>query len=220
MAITILVSLRLPVAGYRRKIPFWRGVRTLISDRRWAIFLGAIFIAGLGRSAGHRFLLIHVNDLGLPRSLMGLGLAVGAMGEVPLFFYSGAVLRRWSTKSLLVFSWLLSIVRLLVLSVMQSPWLFLPLQLAQGVAFSATFSAGVNLTSERAPEGMGATAQAVYGAMRGGLASASGALLGGMIYDRWGGAILFRCTAVAIAAAMCFFLIADHETTSRRATSS
>ena len=38
--------------------------------------------------------------------------------------------------------------------------------------------------------------------------------------DRWGGAILFRCTAVAIAAAMCFFLIADHETTSRRATSS
>jgi PPP family 3-phenylpropionic acid transporter len=187
MLASLLLSLRLPMAGYRRRIPFWRGVRTLITNRRWAIFLTAIFIAGLGRSAGRRLLLIHLSDLGMPRSLMGLGMAVGALGEVPLFFYSSVVLRRWSTRTLLVFSWLVSIARLFTLSVTRPPWLFLPLQLAQGVAFSATFSAGVNLTSEMAPEGMGATAQVAYGAMRGGLASAAGAFLGGLVYDQWGG---------------------------------
>jgi len=208
MLATILISFRLPVTGYRRRIPFWRGVRRLVSDRRWAIFLIAIFIAGLGRSGGHRFLVIHMSDLGMPRSLMGLGIAVGALGEIPLFFYSSVVLRRWSTRTLLIFSWLVSIARLFALSVMRSPWLFLPLQLAQGIAFSATFSAGINLTSEMAPEGMGATAQALYGAMRGGLASAVGAFLAGMVYDRWGGAVLFRGCGLAIAAALLFFTVA------------
>ena len=77
-------------------------------------------------------------------------------------------------------------------------------------------SVGVTLTSELAPEGMGATAQAVYGVMRGGLASAAGAFLGGMIYDRWGGAALFQFGGTAILVALIFFIVADRMAGSSR----
>ena len=141
------------------------------------------------------------------------------IGEVPVFFFASHVMRRWSTRTLLIFGWTVYALRLYVLSIMKAPWLFLPIQVVLGIAFSAMFSVGVTLTSELAPEGMGATAQAVYGAMRGGLASAAGAFLGGMIYDRWGGPTLFRFGGTAIVVALIFFILADRAASSpRRAT--
>jgi PPP family 3-phenylpropionic acid transporter len=209
MVVTVLISLRLPVTEYRRGMPFWRGLRTLVTNRQWSIFLAAAFMVGLGRSASGRFLMIHLSDLGLPRTLLGLATAVGCVGEVPVFFYGDYVLRRWSTRTLLVFGWVVSMLRLFALSVMRAHWLILPLQLVQGIAFGATMSAGVSLTGEIAPEGMGATAQALYGAMRGGLAGAFGAFLGGMAYDYWGAPALFRCGGLAIAGALLFFALSN-----------
>lgn len=210
----LVMSLRLPATEYRRRLPFWRGLRTLLTNRQWAIFLIAVFIAGLGQSGSHRFLFLHLSDLGASTTLIGLSMFAEGLGEVPVFFYSHRLMRRWSKRVLLIFAWMVYIVRLLALSAMQVPWLILPIQLVMGVAFSAMWSAGVSLTSEMAPEGMGTTAQAVYGVMRGGLASATGAFLGGIVFDRWGAPILFRCGAIAIVVALLFFLLADRWATS------
>jgi PPP family 3-phenylpropionic acid transporter len=212
----LLLSLRLPAAEYRRGVPFWRGLRTLFTNRQWAIFLIAVFIAGLGQSGSHRFLFLHLSDLGASNTLIGLSMFAEGVGEVPVFFYAHYLMHRWSKRTLLIFAWAVYIVRLLVLSAMRAPWVILPIQLVLGVAFSAMWSTGVSLTSEMAPEGMGATAQAVYSAMRGGLASAAGAFLGGIVFDRWGGPVLFRCGALAIMVALLFFMAADRGAVSLR----
>jgi len=207
--VAVLMSLRLPAPEYRHSVPFWRGLRSLITSRRWTIFLVAVFIAGLGQSGSHRFFFLYLSDIGVPRTLMGLSLLAEGFGEVPVFFFSHHLMRRWSTRALLIFACIAYAARLLALSVIQAPWLILPLQLVMGTAFSAMWSSGVSLTSEMAPEGMGATALALYGAMRGGLASAAGAFLGGMVFDRWGAPVLFRCGAIAIVVALFFFVSAD-----------
>jgi len=48
------------------------------------------------------------------------------------------------------------------------------------------------------------------------LASAAGAFLGGMIYDRWGGPALFQFGGTAIVVALIFFTIADRMAGSAR----
>jgi PPP family 3-phenylpropionic acid transporter len=199
--VAVLMSLRLPSPEYRHSVPFWRGLRSLIASRRWTVFLVAVFIAGLGQSGSHRFFFLYLGDI--------VSLLAEGVGEVPVFFFSHRLMRRWSKRALLIFAWTAYAARLLALSVIQTPWLILPLQLMMGTAFSAMWSAGVSLTSEMAPEGMGATALALYGAMRGGLASATGAFLGGMVFDRWGAPVLFRCGAIAIVVALFFFVSAD-----------
>jgi len=209
MLAALLIALRMPVAEYRRSAPFWRGLQTLVTNRQWAIFLAAVFISGIGRSGSGRFLFIHLSDLGAAPTLLGLSMVAEAVGEIPVFFFSSYVMRRWSTRTLLIFGWTVYALRLYVLSIMKAPWVFLPVQVILGIAFSAMHSVGVTLTGELAPEGMGATAQAVYGVMRGGLASAAGAFLGGMIYDRWGGPALFQFGGTAIVVALIFFIIAD-----------
>ena len=216
MLAALLIALRMPVEDYRRRVPFWRGLRTLVTNRQWAIFLTAIFISGIGRSGCGRFLFIHLSDLGAPPTLLGLSMVAEGIGEVPVFFFASHVMRRWSTRTLLIFGWTVFALRLYVLSIMKALWLFFPLQVVLGIAFSAMFSVGVTLTSELAPEGMGATAQAVYGVMRGGLASAAGAFLGGMIYDRWGGPALFQFGGTAIVVALIFFILADRAASSPR----
>lgn len=207
--VAVFMSLRLPTGEYRHSVPFWRGLKTLITSRRWTIFLVAVFLAGLGQSGSHSFFFLYLGDIGVPRSIMGLSLLAEGVGEVPVFFFSHHLMRRWSKRTLLIIAWVVYATRLLILSVMPTPWLVLPLQLAMGVAFSAMWSAGVSLTSEMAPEGMGATALALYWAARGGLASATGAFLGGIVFDQWGAPTLFRCGAIAIGVALCFFFFAD-----------
>jgi PPP family 3-phenylpropionic acid transporter len=207
--VVLFVALRMPAAEYRRSTPFWRGLRILTTNRQFAIFLIAVFIAGIGRSGCGRFLFIHLSDLGAPPSLLGLSMLAEGVGEVPVFFLSNRMMRRWRTRTLLIFGWTVYALRLYVLSIMKTPLLFLPVQVVLGIAFSAMVSVGVTLTSELAPEGMEATAQAVYGAMNMGLAGAAGAFLGGSIYDRWGGPALYQFGGTAIAAALLFFIIAD-----------
>jgi PPP family 3-phenylpropionic acid transporter len=221
MLVALIIAVRMPVAEYRRGMAFWRGLHTLVANRQWAIFLAAVFIAGIGRSGTGRFLFIHLSDLGASPSLLGLSMVAEAVGEIPVFFFSSHVMRKWSSRTLLIFGWTVYAVRLYVLSIMKAPWIFLPVQVVLGIAFSAMLSLGVTLTSELAPEGMGATAQAVYGAMRGGLASAAGAFLGGIIYDHWGGPALFQFGGTAIVVALVFFIVADRVAgPSRRAATS
>ena len=57
-----------------------------------------------------------------------------------------------------------------------------------------------------APPGLGATAQALFGAVNMGLASSVGSLVGGVILERQGSAMLFRWAALAVIAALAVFL--------------
>jgi len=210
----VAVALRLPITSASPRQSYRRGLALMLSNRRWAAFLFTVFIAGAGGSAAFSFLFLHLSDLGAPNSLMGLAMTIGALSEVPTFFYANVMLRRWGPRGLPVLGMVSSMVRLLVLSMVRTPWAILPLQLLYGPAFSAMWSGGVAYAHELAPEGMGATAQAVYGAFSMGLAHIAGAALGGLLYDRLGGHALFGIGAGVVAVALVFFWTTDRQPTS------
>ena len=65
----------------------------------------------------------------------------------------------------------------------------------------------VVLTSEHAPEGLGATAQGVYSGTTMGLAGMTGSLVGGWLYDMAGVANLFRVCSLAAVLALALLLL-------------
>jgi MFS family permease len=185
---------------------FWQGLRSLLKDMRWRLFLLVVFVSGVGSSVLSNYLFLRMKDLGASTTLMGLALTVATISELPVFFYSGALMKRWGARSLLVFSLFVYVIRALLISILPAAWMILPVQLLHGLTFSITWAAGVSYARQIAPAGMSATAQGLFSGIFFGLGGSVGALLGGMLYQAVGSALMFRYVALVVLVAALFFL--------------
>ncbi len=206
MSLGVLAATRLPRPRLAAAAPFWQNLRVLSTDRRWYSFLGGMFLAGAGFSVINNYLILYMRSLGAGEGLFGLGTAIAGVSELPIFFFSTLLIRRWSPRGLIGIAFGLLAVRLLLISLARDPALILVLQLLHGPTFSATWAAGVNYASEIAPPGLGASAQALFGTVLFALAGIVGAFAGGQVFQQWGPAVLFQGAALlALCGGLVFF---------------
>jgi MFS family permease len=205
-AVVLVVVLNLPISHASLGGRYWQGLRGLLQDVHWRLFLLVVFVCGVGSSVLSNYLFLRLNDLGGSKTLMGSALAVATLSELPIFFFSGMLMKRWGARSLLVLSLFVYVLRAMAISFLPNAGLVLPLQLLHGLTFSITWAAGVSYARQIAPPGMGATAQTLFSGTFFGLGGAVGALVGGVLYQAVGSALLFRWIAlVVLAAALVFF---------------
>ena len=206
MGAAILAAAHLPMRQEARTHSYWRGVRLLLADRRWFIFLAVILLCGVGGSVITNFLFLYLSELGASQATMGLALSVATLGEIPVLFYSGWMLKRWGSRGLLVIGMAAYVVRAMGLSLATEPWQVLALQALHGLTFSAVWVAGVSFAGEMAPAGLGATAQGLMSSMVFGFSGITGALVGGLIFQQFGGVTLFRGSALMVLGGLGLFL--------------
>ena len=205
MACGLAVASQLPMRKAQSSQPFWSGLRVMVGAGQWAIFLAAVYIASIAAGMINNFLFLYLQDLHASASLMGFSLTVATVSEVPVFFFSDRLLRRWNARGLLLISMGATALRLAAYALMPAAWYVLPIHLLHGLTFSALWVAGVSYAGELAPPGMGATAQGLFTATYMGLGAASGALLGGLLYSRFGGSGMYMAGAIGVAVGVLFF---------------
>lgn len=208
VAATILVTVRLPVSGAPQRSPFWAGVRKLLSDRRWFVFLLVCFVSGAGLSVVTNFLFLYMNELKASSTVMGLALAMATISEIPVLFFSGRMLHRWGPRGLLVISLAAYVARAYGYSIASEPWQVLLIQLLHGLTFSTMWVAGVSFAAEMAPKGLGATAQGLFSSTVMGVGGITGSLVGGLLLDRFGGAGMYFWSGSAVLVGLLLFLLA------------
>ena len=202
MALGLLVILRLPISESSMGGSFWYGFRVLMARRRWILFLIVVFVAGLGAGILNNYLFLYMNQLGASATLMGLSLTVATLSELTVFALSGRMLQRWGTGRMLAVSIVAMVIRMLAYSLIVTPWAVLVIQLLHGFTFATLWTAGVSYANSAAPRGMGATAQGVFSGVTMGLAAATGALVGGWLYQGVGPVLMFRWAGIGIALAL------------------
>ncbi len=74
-------------------------------------------------------------------------------------------------------------------------WLVTLTQLLHGVGFSMTWSAGALQADRIAPLGLKSSAQGLLNMAFNGVGSGLGALIGGIVYERWGGQAMWGTAA-------------------------
>ncbi len=190
-----VVAIGLPVGRSHISGSFRRGARGLLGNWQWLVFLASILIGGIVMSIEMSFLFLYMNSLGASKALMGLSLAVATISELPVWFYSNRMLERFGTRNVLVISLLACAVQGFAYSLMVNPLWVLPIQLLHGLAFSASWAAGVAYSGKIAPPGMGATAQGVFSGVSFGLRAALGAFIGGLLYQNVGPQAAFAWVA-------------------------
>jgi PPP family 3-phenylpropionic acid transporter len=192
MAVTFVASLFGRPRLHVMRAPLGRGLRSLLFRPDVAIFLLAIFLLSTTTGAVSAFFSIYLDGLGAGEGMIGLAWMVSSVSEIPVMIGAARLKRRVGTGGLLVTGFIVYALRWLLFSIIDDPaWALLP-QVLHGLSFGTFLVGGVTYMSERAPEGLGTTAQAVFTTVCYGLASIVGSLGGGFLYDRIGMAGLFR----------------------------
>ncbi|MGD0610532.1 MAG: major facilitator superfamily domain-containing protein 6 [Anaerolineales bacterium] len=170
-----------------RKTSVGGGLRSLLTDRRWILFLTLAFVAGMAFASTNNYLFPFMKELKANETTMGIALTISTLSELPVLFFANRLIRRFKADGLLLLGMLFTALRLLLFAASSSATAVLVIQLLQGLTFPAFWVAGVSYANENAPEGMSATAQGVFSAMIFGFGSAAGGFLGGVLLGSLGG---------------------------------
>jgi PPP family 3-phenylpropionic acid transporter len=189
--LALLVSQKLVFGQAHAGVAIKQGLRTLLVDRRWILFLTLALAGGFALAANNSYFLPYMKELGTAESLMGVILTIGVLSEIPVLFFGNRLLERFTANGLLLLAMIITGVRLTSLAIVRTPEAAVLLQLTNGLTFPAMWIAGVAYADQYAPPGMRATAQGLFGAMVFGLGLAVGGFVGGPILENWGGQELF-----------------------------
>jgi PPP family 3-phenylpropionic acid transporter len=205
MILCALLSIHLPAPKITSSESFLRNLRRLSTNPVWLGFLAAIFLLGIGSSFIHNYTALFLNDLGGGEGLYGLSIAIAGVSELPVFFFSARLIKRFTARGVLLIGFTTFVIRLLMISFIPTPeWIIIP-SLLHGLSFSALWVAGVVYVSRLAPPGLGATAQAALGVTLFGAAGAVGGILGANVYEFAGPAAVFRVGALTALLGLCCF---------------
>ena len=209
MLLAALVALRLPARRRTWQTNFRASLGELLGQRPLALFLLSAFLVGAAFSASLSFYPLHLQALGGDAAWIGLAGALGAVTEMPALFYSQALFRRLGVRGSLVMAYAVYAVRWAILALVRSPLLALLTQLLHGLSFGAFLVGGVAYVDEHTPAGLSATAQSLFVAMVFGLGSASGALIGGWLYDTFKAAGMFGAISAITVLGLVVLLMAE-----------
>ncbi|MGD0807953.1 MAG: MFS transporter [Anaerolineales bacterium] len=171
--------------------PAMRGMRQLLSNPRWILFLIAALAGGLALSGANSYFFPYMKELGSPTSLMGIALSIGTITEIPVLFFGHRLLRRLQPYGLFMIAMGITSLRMLLFAASSTPAMAVAVQLLNGFTFPMMWLAGVAYANRNAPAGMTATAQGLFGAMVFGVGAAVGGFLGGPLLQSLGGRGLY-----------------------------
>lgn len=213
----LVVAWFLPIRETSAQQPFWSGLRLIIDNRQWLLFLAVVFISGMCMAIVSNFLFLYMNDLGASKTLMGLALTFATISELPILFYSNRLLNRWGARGLMLIALSAYVVRALAYTVVPDPRMFLAVQLLHGLTFSGMWVAGVSYAYSMAPDGFGATAQGLFSGVLLGLGGIAGGLIGGILYDELGAVAMFRWAAIAALLGLVVFTLFSRDAAKKEA---
>lgn len=207
MGVALLAALALHFPAQKAGVQFRAGMRSLLSSRRWMSFLLMVLLCGIGMATINSYLFIHMESLGMSKTLMGLALTVSTLSEIPVMFFAGRFLKRFNPRDLLLLALLVVGARLLLYSASSQGWQILLIQLIHGLTFPIIWVAGVSYADRVAPPGLSASAQGMFGSTLMGIGAALGGLLAGILLQSLGSAGMYLAIGLGLVAVALFFLL-------------
>lgn len=173
------------------------------------LFLLSAFLLATSFSAVNSFFSIYMDWIEAGESLIGLAWSAGAWMEIPMMLLTGVLIKKFGSTKVLSASFMLFALRWLLYSYIRQPEIALAVQLLHGVSFSLYMVASVAFVSQKAPIGLGATAQALLNMATWGLGSIVGSLAGGYTYEQYGLPVMFRVLFGFAIAGLLLFLVSS-----------
>jgi PPP family 3-phenylpropionic acid transporter len=193
-----LSAAKLPAIGHGQRTHFWTGLRVLVRERAWFIFLAVSLLGGMGLSLFNNFLFLYINHLGLNPHYQGWSMVCSTVSELPVMFYGVHLLRRIGPKRLIVLALLALVIRNLGCAAASSGWAILLTQCLHGISYGCLWIGGTCYAHRLAPPGLSATGQSLFNGITLGLGGALGSSLGGLVFQAYGPSMMFLLSGITV----------------------
>ncbi|WP_307468045.1 MFS transporter [Paenibacillus harenae] len=178
----------------------------LVTNWRFVLFIVIGLLVSGNTTMNFNYLSIFLQRLDYPVELVGWSFTVAALVEIPLFWLSYKVIRRFGLFPLLIGSVFMYAFKYVAMSFAPPTYVIILLQAVDGVALVFYFSTAVEIVNQMAPANGKATAQTMFAAA-GGIAGIAANMVAGWVVDHQGPQFLFGMMgAIGITAAMLFLL--------------
>ena len=172
-------------------------LKQIISDHPSVlIFAIVVFLSGFGQGAIESYLFLYLKELGGKGLVMGIARFITCVAEVPMFHIAGKLQQQYGTWAMITLTQLAFVIRFLYYTLIINPWTVLPCELLNGLTFAVTWSVSCTYANMISPPGCEAVVQALLEGLHFGLGYGSGAVVGGFIYEYYGGIRLFQLCAL------------------------
>jgi MFS transporter, PPP family, 3-phenylpropionic acid transporter len=178
------------------KIPSTRDITDLFHIPGFALWLGIIFLFGLGDAAMINFLFLHIRSIGGSASLMGLATVLSIAGEVAGYYLAQRVQRRVGSRRMITLAFIFRTFWFVLIALNRVPLLVLPIHILNGIGFALVSAGSVAYVNERAPAHIGTTAQGIRSAILIRLSGVVGSIIAGVIYQRSGSTRMYLIFAI------------------------
>ena len=152
------------------------------------------------------FLPKFLEHIGGSTTLYGWAIAVGAMSEVPVLYFSRRLIAKFRPLTLIMTAFVFFIIRLSLYSLFSSPAVVLLAQSMQGLSYGLFLAGSLYYMDLLAPRGTKATAVTLGSALYYGLSGIVGNYMSGRIIDSYGIVLLYRIGFFACIAVLLLFL--------------
>ncbi len=168
------------------------------APRFWGLLVATLLV-WTGFNAAWNFIALKISDAGGGPLLVGSGLALGGLVEVPVMRLSSRLQARWGLRRVYVLGCLVYAVGFLLWGAISDPRVVSMLAVLEGTGFGLLFTTGVVVVGRLLPEHLYATGNGVTSMVGFGLAPILGAGVGGFVYEHAGPLVLYM-SACALAA--------------------
>ncbi len=147
--IALIALQQMHFSPHKAEGSYWSGVRELLTDRKWIVFLIIVIIAASGNGAINNYLFVYLQKIGTSPAWMGWAVTISTAVEVPALFFANRMLKKLGARGLLLLGLASMALRCGLYGLVNVPWGALTIQLLQFVTFPILWVAGVSYADEQ-----------------------------------------------------------------------
>ncbi|WP_333794191.1 MFS transporter [Hyphomicrobium sp.] len=181
--------------------------RRLVSSPVFVAFLIAVGAAQGAHGMFYTFGALAWHAQGITTAWIGTLWAIAIAGEVVLFAYSGAIIRRFGPVKLMTVATAAAVARWALMSLSPPLAALIPLQTLHTLTYGGSHLAAMHFISRAVPEAAQGTAQALYATVASGVLMGCATLASGWLYARVGGQGYLAMAALAAIGFSCALFV-------------
>jgi PPP family 3-phenylpropionic acid transporter len=160
------------------------GSKQLLKNKQLLFLLLAVVLISTGGTAIWNFYSLYMKGNGASATLVGYGLSLQGLCELPFFYFSSRIIMRLGTKLTLILTVFALTLRLLLYALVSKPEMAIPIELLHGISWSLFWVACVEYVSKLVDAEWMATGQSLLYSAYYGLGAIAGNYWTGFLADK------------------------------------
>ncbi len=163
MFLLFLFALPLKTSATHKTVPdqSYRNVTGLLKHGMLSFLLASVVLISAGTSVIWYFYSIYLKEIGGSAKLVGYGISLQGLCELPWFYFSAVIIRKLGMKVTLLITILVTTFRMLLYSFVKNPYFAIPIELLHGISWSLFWVVCVEFVNSLVPEQRRATGQSL-----------------------------------------------------------